>query len=178
MCSNKHRFQYSFIIAVAILGTIITGCGQTEKEKRPSPFTFDQLNLNGDSLYIGYSSPRVRERTIWGKLVPYGKMWRTGANEATVFKTSKDIILNDTLLTAGSYSVFTIPDERQWTLIFNKDWELWGSYYYNEDNDALRLPIEPNRSSEFSEEMKFELSENALNFHWENLTFSVSIDSE
>lgn len=92
---------------------------------------------------INYSRPAVKERTIWGELVPLGKVWRTGANEATTFSASDEVLINGQKLPAGKYALFTIPGEASWTLIFNKTAEQWGAYDYNEKMDALRLTVAP-----------------------------------
>jgi hypothetical protein len=81
----------------------------------------------------------VRGREIWGKLVPYGQVWRTGANDATTIKFSKAVKINGKELAAGEYALFTIPAEGEWTIIFNKTAKQWGAYEYKEADDALRV---------------------------------------
>jgi hypothetical protein len=92
---------------------------------------------------ITYSRPGVKGRVIWGGLVPYDKVWRTGANEATTFSVSKDVTIDGKALPAGTYSLHTIPGKTSWTVIFNKKADQWGSYSYDPDQDALRIAVEP-----------------------------------
>lgn len=82
-----------------------------------------------------------RGREIFGEVVPYGKVWRTGANEATELTTTKNITLNGFLLKAGTYSIFTIPNKDKWTILINSELGLWGSYNHNPKLDILRLEI-------------------------------------
>jgi hypothetical protein len=92
-------------------------------------------------LKIIYSQPQKKGREIFGKLVPFGQVWRTGANEATEITITQDINVNGQLLKAGTYSLFTIPDKEKWTIIFNRDLGLWGSYNYNEKTDVVRFDV-------------------------------------
>lgn len=126
----------------------------------------------GDAnLTIVYNRPNVKGRQILGCqtndvlpkggvtypcLVPYGQVWRTGANEATVFEISKDVKINGQTLPAGKYSLHTIPTPNEWTLIFNKKWDQWGSYNYEQKDDALRVNVKPVEVG-FHETMSFEI---------------------
>ena len=92
-------------------------------------------------LKITYCRPHKRGRELFGKLVPYGQVWRTGANQATEMTVTQDIMVNSTLLKAGTYSLFTIPGTEKWTIIFNSDLGLWGSYNYNSKMDVLRFEV-------------------------------------
>lgn len=114
--------------------------------------------LGDTEISIVYSRPNVKGRQIWGCqtsdvipkggvtypcLVPAGQVWRTGANEATVFEISNDVSINGQQLPKGKYSLHTIPGENEWTIIFNKTWNQWGSYQYKEQEDALRVKVKP-----------------------------------
>lgn len=103
---------------------------------------------------ITYSRPGVKGRVIWGDLVPYDKVWRTGANEATTIAFSTDVRINGNPLEAGTYSLHTIPTKTQWTVIFNTQTNQWGSYAYNDSADALRIQVAP-EAHEFQEWMMF-----------------------
>src|ERR1035437_5918867 len=87
-------------------------------------------------ISIDYHAPSVKGRTIWGDLVPYDSVWRTGANEATVISFSDDVMIEGKKLAAGKYAIFTIPGKAEWTIIFNKKKDLWGAYGYNKDEDV------------------------------------------
>ncbi|MFY0600834.1 MAG: DUF2911 domain-containing protein [Cyclobacteriaceae bacterium] len=164
-------------LACSVLLFLVVSCDPNSKEKRPSPYANDSTLIGDAKIHIKYSSPGVKKRKIWGDLVPYGNMWRTGANEATLFQTSKDITLNGQVLPAGKYSVFAIPDAYKWILIFNKDWNQWGAYNYDESKDALRLEIKPQKTEVLQERMKFSFIEQKLVFQWEYLTFDLGIET-
>lgn len=108
---------------------------------RPSPTAIAAVRYKDSYVKITYCQPRKRGREIFGKLVPYGEVWRTGANEATEITLTKDLFVKGTLLVAGTYSVFTIPGKDTWTIIFNKELGQWGSYNYNIKSDVLRLDV-------------------------------------
>jgi hypothetical protein len=88
-----------------------------------------------------YSRPTKKSRTIFGKVVPYNKVWRTGANEATEIKFYQDVTIGGKTVPAGTYTLFTIPNTTEWTIIINKDLDHWGDYSYNENNDLLRVTV-------------------------------------
>ena len=88
---------------------------------------------------------------MWGDLVPYNKAWRAGANEATIFETSKDIKVNGSPLPAGKYALFSIADEGEWTIIFNKTWNQWGAFDYKMADDALRVKAKATKGNPSSE---------------------------
>jgi hypothetical protein len=106
---------------------------------RPSPAAIVSVKYKDTYVKITYGQPRKRGRVIFGELVPYGEVWRTGANEATEITLTKDVIVQGTILKAGTYSLFTIPEKDFWTIIFNKDVGLWGSYNYNQKQDVFRI---------------------------------------
>jgi hypothetical protein len=148
---------------------------QGDKSTRPSPPAEVKAEVNGTMVSVNYSSPSVKERAIWGELVPYGKVWRTGANEATVIETSGDIMVNELTLPAGKYSLFTIPGEKEWTFIFNSVWDQWGHYKYESSKDVLRVTAVPQKSSEFHEKLTFDIMDNVLILSWENLTVGLGL---
>jgi hypothetical protein len=108
---------------------------------RPSPLAIISVRYQDHYVKITYSQPQKKNREIFGTLVPFGKVWRTGANEATEITTTKDILISDILLKAGTYSIFTIPEKEKWTIILNADVGLWGAYNYNEQKDVYRFEV-------------------------------------
>lgn len=98
-------------------------------------------------MRIIYSRPQKKGRDIFGDLVPYGKVWRTGANEATEITFYKDVMFGDQPVKAGTYSFFTIPGKDKWTLILNKATNLWGAYQYDESKDVVRVEVEPKKTA-------------------------------
>jgi len=97
-------------------------------------------------ITIDYSRPVAKGRAIWGGLVPYDKVWRTGANDATQFTVSDDVTINGQALPKGAYSLHTIPGKDSWTLIFNKTAKQWGSFSYDQAQDALRVNVKPQKA--------------------------------
>ncbi len=108
---------------------------------RPSPLAIASVRYQDHYVKITYSQPQKKNRQIFGALVPYGAVWRTGANDATEITTTKDITLNNVLLKAGTYSLFSIPNKESWTIIINTDVGLWGAYNYNAKKDLLRFEV-------------------------------------
>jgi hypothetical protein len=90
---------------------------------------------------LTYSQPHKKGRNVFGELVPYGQVWRTGANEATEITLTGDLKIKDETLTAGTYTIFTIPNIDRWTIIFNKQLGQWGAYNYSEKADVLRVEV-------------------------------------
>ncbi|MCA1622210.1 MAG: DUF2911 domain-containing protein [Acidobacteria bacterium] len=138
---------------------------------------FGQLNLPRESqraevsqtvgdtrISLVYHRPNTKARKVWGELVPFGKVWRSGANEATVFEISRDVTVNGKPLPAGKYSLHTIPNKDEWTIIFNKTWNQWGSFNYDEKQDALRITVKPEKT-DFQE---------TLSYNFENVTANAA----
>jgi hypothetical protein len=105
----------------------------------PDHFAHDRKEGDKAIVRVTYSRPSRNDREVFGKLVPYGKVWRTGANENAEIKFYQDVELAGKKVKAGTYSLFTIPGEREWTIILNNDLDYWGSFTYNEKNDVLRV---------------------------------------
>lgn len=110
---------------------------------RPSPGAKVEQTVGLSKITVSYSRPGAKGRQIFGGLVPWGEVWRTGANEATLFEISHDAMIDGQKLAAGKYAFFTIPKQDSWTLVFNKQAEQWGAYNYQKDQDALRLEAKP-----------------------------------
>lgn len=108
---------------------------------RPSPLAVVTMKYDDTYVKVTYSQPHKRDREIFGGLVPYGKVWRTGANEATEITTTGDLLIKGDTLHTGSYSIFTIPRADKWTIIFNANLGQWGAYNYVEDDDVLRIDV-------------------------------------
>jgi len=156
-----------------------------DKSKRPSPPGTASVTLNGKTITIDYSRPKIRDpktgkpRVIMGKLVPYGQVWRTGANEATSLKTDADIVIGDTKVPAGSYTLYSVPGENQWKLIINKQTGQWGTEY-NQDMDLARVDMTVGKTSKKVDQ--FTISFNKKNnsaadlvMEWENTRATVPV---
>jgi hypothetical protein len=112
---------------------------QEPLKPRPSPLNVISMKYMEAYVKIVYSQPHKNGRQLFGELVPYGKVWRTGANEATEITLTHDIMIASETLRAGTYSIFSIPEENEWTIIFNSELGLWGAYNYNPKKDVLRV---------------------------------------
>jgi len=160
---------FSLIAALFISGT---GFAQ---EKLASPRETATGKIGKANVSVNYGSPSVKGRKIWGDLVPYNEVWRTGANEATVFKTDKDLYVEGKTLKAGEYSFFAIPTEGSWTIIFNKTVKQWGAYDYKEKDDVLRVTVKPVKSATMHERLIYTVNANGIVLQWENLEVPVAM---
>ncbi|OZI09421.1 hypothetical protein BWI93_04040 [Siphonobacter sp. BAB-5385] len=151
----------TFFVAFFALTSLVFAQNQPQdKSKRPSPPAQAMGKVNGKTITIDYSQPSVKGRDVWKeeKIAPYGKVWRTGANEATIFETSGDLKVEGKALPAGKYSLFTIPGEKEWTIIFNKTAEQWGAYNYKEADDALRVKVPARKAPQMTEKFTIKVA--------------------
>ena len=145
---------------------------QGDKSNRPSPPATATGKVGGSTITINYSSPAVKGRKIWGELVPYDKVWRAGANEATIFATDKDIMVEGKPLKAGKYSLYAIPGEKEWTIIFNSQTGQWGikmdgSTTEDPAKDVLRAKVKPQKSKAMNERLTYTVDKNGFALVWE-----------
>jgi Protein of unknown function (DUF2911) len=134
-----------FILSFAILTS-----AQQDKSKRPSPPAQAQCKLpDGKTITVDYSSPRLKGRKVGGEVAPFGEIWRTGANEATTFVTTANLSVEGTDVPAGSYTIFTIPEQDKWTLIISKVTGEWGIPYKDEykSQEVARVPMQVSKTS-------------------------------
>ena len=154
------------LLAIALIS--VTACNSQDKaedkSKRPSPpAKVTQKISSGATITIDYGQPSVKGRTIGKDLEPMdGKVWRTGANEATTFETDKELMVEDSKLPAGKYSLFTIFNGNDVTVIFNKTANQWGAYKYSEADDALRIKTKASDESAASEKLNFKVDPSGL----------------
>ena len=157
------------------------------KKVRVSPRAFVTQTIGLTDVTISYSRPGVKGRKIWGGLVPYNKVWRAGANEATKFTFSTDVLVNGKKIPAGSYGFFIIPKEKIWTIIFNKVADQWGAFEYNEAEDFVRFDVKPQASSAqewlsytFSDMKVNEKGINSavVNLNWEKIKLPFTIETD
>lgn len=116
---------------------------RSNEEARVSPNASVSQTIGTTEVTITYGRPKAKGRTIFGDLVPYDAVWRTGANEATTITFSDDVTVNGESLSAGTYSLFSIPQEGEWTIIFNSVATQWGAYDYDDSQDVLRISATP-----------------------------------
>ena len=141
-----------------------------------SPRDTARATVNGASIMVDYGRPSVRGRVIFGQVVPWNTVWRTGANAATQLMTSKDLMFGTTLVPAGTYSVFTLPSQEGWKLIINSQHGQWGTVY-DQTKDVVRLPLDVKKLDDLVEKFTFDIasdgSRGTLRFRWEKTEASV-----
>lgn len=168
-------------ITVFILIATFAGFAQTkDKSKRPSPPEKATCDLGGGkTITTDYSSPRLNGRKMIGEHEPYGKVWRTGANEATTFVTTTDLNVGGTSVPAGSYTIFTIPNPDKWTLIINKKTGEWGIPYNYESDELARIPMKvstlPSKVENFTISYDKTGSGCTMRLDWDTTRASVDI---
>lgn len=128
-------------LALLVAGTF--GLANAQEMPAPSPAATNTQRVGLTDIEITYSRPSLKGRTIFGELVPFGEVWRTGANASTKVKFSSEVMIGETKVPAGTYSFYAIPTESTWTLILNSNLTLWGSDGYNASEDVVRLEVEP-----------------------------------
>jgi hypothetical protein len=177
----------NFVIYVAWLLCLTVGAvgaaGQQDKASRPSPPAQATCQVaTGATITIDYSSPRAKGRKIYGGIVPFGKVWRTGANEATTFVTTADLNVGGTAVPAGSYTIFTIPEQNKWTLVISKKTGEWGLAYAGPGEDQARIEMKvsqlPSSAENFTISFDHGASGCTMHVDWETTRASVDISKK
>jgi hypothetical protein len=156
---------------------------QAPTAPRPSPNASVSQYIGITEVTLHYSRPGVKGRAIWGKLVPYGEVWRAGANENTSIRFSTPVRVEGKELPAGLYGLQTIPAADDWVVIFSKDADQWGAFSYKPDHDALRVHVKPVTTAEPQEWMSYsfrDLTDTSavLELRWERLAVPVRIEAD
>lgn len=151
----------------------------TAQDSKPSPDATADVALGGKTIKITYNQPSMRGRKVMGGLVPYGKVWRTGANAATTLTTPVDLKIGGTAVPAGKYTLYTLPGENSWKLIINKQTGQWGTEY-EEGQDLARVDMKVSQTSSPTEQFliswnKESESAATLSMAWENTRASVPV---
>ena len=186
-------------LAYLFLPALLIGCGEAEettedqvqeeivetveeeKDERKSPRTTLEVESNGVSLSVVYGSPRVKDRKVWGGLVPYGKVWRAGADETTAITFDQDVLLNGNAVAAGTYAFFILPNEaEEWEIILNEEWskeehDVWGAYDYKQDKDVLRFAVSPSEDLDLVENLTYGFADGSFEFQWEYIRLKFTI---
>ena len=170
-------------IALFSLLVFMTSVCFAQMGGKPSPAASASCDLGGGkTIKTDYSSPRMKGRKIFGDLVPYGKVWRTGANEATTFVTSSDVAVGGKSVPAGSYTLFTVPGADKWTLIINKKTGEWGIPYTYESDELARIDMKVSKVSSPVENFTINYEKGgkgcALRIEWETTRASVDISAK
>ncbi|MCF8262598.1 MAG: DUF2911 domain-containing protein [Melioribacteraceae bacterium] len=167
---------------LAVFALFSTSTDAQDKGPRKSPKAGVSQVVGTTNVSVSYSRPGVKDREIWGELVPYGKIWRAGADDATTFEFEKDVMLSGNAVPAGKYSFFAIPDELEWTIILNKTAEQWGAYNYDEAQDLLRFTVKP-ETADHVEWLKYEIEKTGdytanLSMRWGKGKISIPIEAK
>ena len=171
------------VVLLFILSATLFAAAQQDKSKRPSPPAQAQCKLpDGKTITTDYSSPRMKGRQIFGGLVPYNEVWRTGANEATTLVTTANLNVEGKDVPAGSYTIFTVPAQDKWTLIINKKTGEWGIPYHYESDELVRVPMQVGKTSGPVENFTINYDQSGggctLQISWENTQASVKFSEK
>jgi len=167
-------------VAVMMMFAALTLAAQEDKSKRPSPPGTAEVTFgDGKKVTIDYSRPYAKGRQVMGGLVPYGSVWRTGANEATSLKTDTDLVIGGTTVPAGSYTIYSLASEDSWKLIINKQTGQWGTEYH-EDQDLARIDMKVTSLSQPVEQFTIGFDKKSgdaaqLNLQWAKTQASVEV---
>ena len=171
------------IAFTTVLTILFTAAAFAQGGSRPSPAASATCDLGaGKTIKTNYSSPRMKGRKIYGDLVPFGEVWRTGANEATTFVSSADVVVGGKTVPAGSYTIFTVPGADKWTLIVNKKTGEWGIPYKYESDELARVDMKVSKLPAPVENFTIAYDKSAggctLRIDWETTRASVDISAK
>ncbi|NUN68804.1 MAG: DUF2911 domain-containing protein [Bacteroidetes bacterium] len=174
----------SMLCALLLLAAVAEAQPLPSRQLRVSPYASVSQTVGVTEVSIMYHRPGVKGREVWNKLVPYNQVWRAGANNATIVSFSDDVTINGSVLKAGKYSFFTIPTEKEWTIIFNSAADQWGAYNYDSTKNVLSFRITPEQAAH-EEWLSYSFSDLAMNsakvtLRWEKVavSFTVSTNTE
>jgi hypothetical protein len=177
------KTKTAVVSCVVLIVIACAGVLADDKSKRPSPPASAECKFaDGKTVAVNYSSPRVKGRKIFGGLVPYGEVWRTGANEATTFVTDTGVTVGGKDVPAGSYTIFTVPNQDKWTLIVSKHTGEWGIPYKYESDELLRTDMTVSTTPSAMENFTIGFDQKGdsctLNLDWENTRASVDVSEK
>jgi len=183
---------YTLFIAIALFAcdtkeekanAEVEKVAEPEAKAPKSPKTAAMANIGSAHIHIEYSSPSVRSRVIWGGLVPYGVVWSTGAHAATSINIPENVNINGMLVEKGKYAIFTIPGEKIWTVIINRNWEQHLADEYSMDDDVIRFEVVPEMLELNQEALTYEVKSNSdktgtISIAWEKIkvTFDIEVN--
>jgi DUF2911 family protein len=168
------------VLAFLLIALTLSASAQMKDKSRPSPPAQAQCKFSdGKTITVNYSSPRAKGRKIYGGLVPFGEVWRTGANEATTFLTTANLSINGKDVPAGNYTMFTVPNQDKWTLIINKKTGEWGIPYKYESDELARADMSVSKTSGPVENFTISFHEMGTGCHmyldWENTRATIEV---
>ncbi|MBL3656179.1 DUF2911 domain-containing protein [Fulvivirga sediminis] len=164
------------VVTVFIIMMLFSASALMAQKKMKSPAATAKGQVDGVNIEVKYHQPSAKGRKVMGGLVPYGEIWRTGANNATTISFDQDVKVEGKSLSKGTYSLFTIPGESEWTVIFNGNANQWGAYNYDKSQDVLRITVKPVAISSNVEAFTIEVEPSDVALSWENtkVKFKVS----
>ena len=170
--------KLSYLVAIAIILSSTQGHAQITPQPSSSQTITQGFGLG--TITLIYSRPNTKGRSIFGNVEPYGKVWRTGANSATVIKFSDDVTLEGNKVPAGEYGLFSIPGEDQWTIILSKKAKQWGAYTYNQGDDYLRFSVKPVKLQQSAETFTLQFenmypTSGELHLLWQNTALTIHL---
>ena len=171
----KKQLSLTLLLVAILFSAAVVAQEKEDKSKRPSPPAKAEGVAGGAKIVIDYSKPSAKGRKMIGGNEPFGKVWRTGANEATTFEVDKNVKIEGKELAKGKYALFTIPGENEWTIIFNKTANQWGAYDYKEADDALRVTVKPGKTDKFVETFNISVEGNKVVLRWENTQVAFAV---
>ncbi len=160
---------------IALLFLLTFGAFAQDNKPRESPAATATGKVGGKTITIQYSQPSVKGREIYGKLVPYGQVWRAGANETTSIEFSDVVTLEGKPVAKGKYAFFTIPGEKEWVIILNKTIK-WGAFSYKQDEDVLRVTVPVKKAKTFAEKLNYTIVNNGtVSLNWADATVDFKV---
>ncbi|HEX5081223.1 MAG TPA: DUF2911 domain-containing protein [Blastocatellia bacterium] len=165
-----------FLAILAMVGAIAA------QGNRISPHETTELTVNGKKITVTYGRPSLKGRKVGVALAPFGQVWRTGADEATVLNTEADLTIGNLAVPKGRYAIFTLPSETGWKLIINKVADQWGAFKYDEKQDLGRVDMKVGKTSAPVEQFTITLAESGkggvMKLEWENASASVDFQAK
>jgi hypothetical protein len=160
------------LILIGLMLSNVLRAQNDDKSKRPSPPVIAVGKIGNAAISIDYSSPAVKGRKIFGGILPYGKVWRAGANEATIFQTDKDITVEGKKLPAGKYSFFATPGETEWTIFFNSETGQWGdkpggATNMDPNKTVLSFAVKVKKLTDVQERLEYSVKNDGFSLRWE-----------
>ncbi|MDB4918698.1 DUF2911 domain-containing protein [Mucilaginibacter sp.] len=177
------RKCYLYVLAILLAGVSFKSNAQAPRIPEASPMQTIIQDFGLGKITITYSRPSVKGRMIFGGINPYGQVWRTGANAATTISFTENVIVEGHSVPAGTYSLFTIPDKNEWTVILNKTAKQWGAYSYKQADDLLRFKVKPTYRAEKRESFTIQFADETthssdLHLVWDHTAISIKLNTD
>lgn len=175
--------MYLKSIFLIFLSVLCSGLLFAQDLPQPSPAAKVEQRIGLTDVVVKYARPSIKGRKVWGDLVPYNQVWRTGANASTLISFSEEVIIKGQKLPKGEYALFCIPTDNEWTVIFNKNLTLWGADGYKQEEDVLRVNLKPSFNNPHVESFliafdQLQLNSGELILMWEKMRLSIPIETD